>query len=356
MSDSELYNKHRPGTFAEVVGQEHVTKVLESYMSLGNLPQSLIFYGSPGCGKTTTARIIAKLLNSHSSGTIEVNSASDGGVNDMRGLEQSIYTYPSSGEHKTYIFDEAHRISAAGFDSLLKVIEEPPSHVTFIFVTTNIDPVPGTVRSRSDLHTFYRISHTVIETRLKEIVKVEGVKLTPELISLAADAGAGSLRDAIVALNKIITMYTNNHTQIDIVKSLGIVGPKCLTEFCLAYLSNNHVRLHKAAGGFNPDVVDTVRAIHSLQSFVLDSRACLLDPKLVTVVENNVETLLGALEPELLAAFADKLPRENYVTYVEQCLLYIYDMSLMFEDDLRKTSNYKSLIDRFVIKLVQSRA
>jgi len=346
MSDQELYNKFRPDSFSEIKGQEHITKLLQQYLKAGTIPHSLIFFGPPGTGKTTSARIMAKSLNPHNAGMIEVNSAVSGKVDDMRALDRDISHYPMEGESKTYIFDEAHRISSAGFDSLLKTVEEPPSHVKFIFVTTNLDAIPSTIRSRSDLHTFNRIPNLVVRERLQEIQTLEGVKLSTELIDLAVEAGSGSLRNAIVALQKIMVMYSNNETQVDIVKSLGIVGPKGLSEFCMAYIRNDVVALHKSSNCFDPTVVDPVRAIHSLQQFLLDARLCLLDADYLKVSESNVEFFLSGLDQS----------SKELKEYNIQCLLYIFDMSLLLEADMSKTTNLKSLINRFVIKLADSRA
>lgn len=346
MSDQELYNKFRPVCFSEVKGQEHVTRLLQQYLQAGSIPHSMIFFGPPGTGKTTSARIMAKSLNDNEAGMIEVNSAVSGKVDDMRSLDRDISHYPMAGEFKTYIFDEAHRISSAGFDSLLKTVEEPPSHVKFIFVTTNLDSIPSTIKSRSDIHTFNRISNSTIRSRLKEIQAAEGVPLTDDLLNLAVESGSGSLRNAIVSLQKIIVMYRNNETQVDIVKSLGIVGPKGLGDFCSAYIKNDITALHKSSACFDPSVVDPVRAIHSLQQFLLDARYCILDADYLNVSESNVEAFLQSLD---LSNVAMK-------QYIIQCLLYIFDMSLILEEDMRKTTNLKALITRFVIKLADSRA
>lgn len=346
MSESDLYNKYRPKTLEEVRGQSHVIDLLKEYLSTDAVPHSMVFHGPAGTGKTSTARLIAQGLNQHECGLVEVNSASTGKVDDMRSLEREVAYYPIEGEYKTYVFDEAHRISSAGFDSLLKTVEEPPSHVKFIFVTTDRDAIPNTILSRSDVHQFNRIPSNDIRERLKDVLKVEGVKLTDELINLAVEAGSGSLRDSLKSLQKILVMYHSNESQLDIVKSLGIVGPKGLGDFCKAFLENDLSALKLASGCFDPSIVDPVRAIHSLQQFTLDARHSIVDPEFMSKAESNVEEFLSSIN----------LTTPEMQKYTCDCLLFLFDMSLGLEESFRKSTNHRGLLDRFVIQLEQSRA
>lgn len=346
MSESDLYNKFRPKSLEEVKGQDHVIDLLKEYLNTDSVPHSMVFHGPPGTGKTSTARLIAKGLNPDECGLIEVNSASTGKVDDMRALEREVAYYPIEGEYKVYVFDEAHRISSAGFDSLLKTVEEPPSHVKFIFVTTDRDAIPNTILSRSDVHQFNRIASNQIKDRLLEVLKQEGVKLTEELVSLAVEAGSGSLRDSLKSLQKILALYNSNESQIDIVKSLGIVGAKGLGDFCRAFLQNDLSKLKDASSCFDPSIVDAVKAIHSLQQFTLDARHCIVDSEYLSKSESNVEEFLASID----------LSSPEMRKYSCDCLLFLFDMSLSLEESFRKSTNHRSLIDRFVIQLEQSRA
>lgn len=324
----------------------YVGRELVRCISVAHLSQLYITDEFIATHNTSTARLVAKGLNPHEGGLIEVNSASTGKVDDMRSLEREVAYYPIEGEYKIYVFDEAHRISAAGFDSLLKTVEEPPSHVKFIFVTTDRDAIPNTILSRSDVHQFNRIQSAKIRDRLNEVLKLEGLKLTDELVNLAVEAGSGSLRDSLNSLQKIIVMHEANESQIDIVKTLGIVGPKGLGDFCRAFLNNNITALKEASACFDPSIVDPVRAIHSLQQFVLDARHSILDPEYLTKAESNVEEFLQSID----------LSNPQMVRYTCDCLIFLFDMSLGLEESFRKSTNHKGLIDRFVIQLEQSRA
>jgi DNA polymerase-3 subunit gamma/tau len=346
MTKQELHTKYRPTSFEEIYGQDHVTSVLQEYIKRDEVPHSMVFFGPPGCGKTSAARLIANSLNPSEYGLIEIDAARSGKIEDMRALELDIYSYAQEGTYKVYVIDEAHRISSAAFDSLLKTVEEPPEEVIFIFVTTNRDAIPNTILSRSDTHQFNRISNDKIKKRLDEILKLESLKLTDDLVHLAVEAGAGSLRDAIVALQRIIVMYENNETQVDIVKSLGIVGPKGLGDFCRAFLNNDLSGLRNASACFDPSIVDPVKAVHALQQFALDARHCIVDPSYVYLSESNVEEFVNSLN----------LQAEGMAEYIEGCLLFIYDMSLLLEEDFSKSTNHKGLITRFLIRLESRRA
>jgi len=149
-----LHLKHRPTDFLSVKGQDHVTLLLGKQVESKSVPNCIILYGPSGVGKTTVSRIIAKLLNDHPSGTIEIDSALDGGKDSVKQDQLDLYNYPLSGEFKTYIYNEAQELTRQSFGSLLNMLEEPPEHVRFILVTNNFDKIPLNIKSRSQSHHF----------------------------------------------------------------------------------------------------------------------------------------------------------------------------------------------------------
>jgi len=349
MSASDLDLKYRPSSISELKGQDQVTKVIEQHLKDGTLPKSILFYGPPGTGKTSLGRIIAHMSNPHGSGIVEKDSAIEGKVDMIRALQMEVLHFPMEGETKTYIFDEAHRISAAGFDSLLKTIEEPPSHVRFIFVTTNRDQIPATIQSRCELHQFNRLKTDVVESRIKEIVKLEKIKIPGPLLTLAVEAGDGSLRGAIIALQKIITLHNEDETELDITKSLGIVGSKNLSSFVNAYLFQDYFSLRKSAKVFSPEIVDPIKAIHNLQQFVADLRHGFATEDIVPELKSNIDDLLSLIH-EQRANFS-QLSDKDYKRVIGDRIHKLWRKSLDLEVTLRKTSNKSTVVDMIPIEL-----
>jgi DNA polymerase-3 subunit gamma/tau len=197
-----LYRKYRPRTFAEVIGQEHVTEPLSQALRSGRLHHAYLFSGPRGCGKTSSARILARSLNCEQGPTpepcgvcascrsltndgagsidvIEIDAASHGGVDDARDLREKAFFAPASSRYKIYVIDEAHMVSSAGFNALLKLVEEPPDYVKFIFATTEPEKVLGTIRSRTHHYPFRLIPPAVLRPYLQQLTEAEGVHVLP---------------------------------------------------------------------------------------------------------------------------------------------------------------------------------
>jgi DNA polymerase III subunit gamma/tau len=222
-----LYRKYRPATFAEVVGQEHVTGPLQQALASGRINHAYLFSGPRGCGKTSSARIMARSLNCEKGPTptpcgvcescvalapdgpgsldvIEIDAASHGGVDDARDLRERAFFAPVSSRYKVYIIDEAHMVSPQGFNALLKLVEEPPEFLVFIFATTEPDKVLPTIRSRTHHYPFRLIPPGVLRGLLERICAEESVTVEPPVYPLVVRAGNGSARDAESVLDQLL--------------------------------------------------------------------------------------------------------------------------------------------------------
>ena len=161
MSETALYRKYRPQTFKEVLGQDHIVKVLQSSIELDKIAHAYIFSGSRGTGKTSVARIFAKELGTSANDITEIDAASNTGVDDIRALNESVNTIPFESKYKIYILDEAHMLSKSAWNALLKTLEEPPKHVIFILATTEFEKIPETVVSRCQTFSFRKPAQKV---------------------------------------------------------------------------------------------------------------------------------------------------------------------------------------------------
>ncbi|HEY9328294.1 MAG TPA: DNA polymerase III subunit gamma and tau, partial [Streptomyces sp.] len=227
MSSLALYRRYRPESFAEVIGQEHVTDPLQQALRNNRVNHAYLFSGPRGCGKTTSARILARCLNCEQGPTptpcgecqscqdlarngpgsidvIEIDAASHGGVDDARDLREKAFFGPASSRYKIYIIDEAHMVTSAGFNALLKVVEEPPEHLKFIFATTEPEKVIGTIRSRTHHYPFRLVPPGTLRDYLGEVCGHEGIPVEDGVLPLVVRAGAGSVRDSMSVMDQLL--------------------------------------------------------------------------------------------------------------------------------------------------------
>ena len=240
-----LYRKWRPKTFADLVGQEHVSKTLSQAIVSGRIGHAYLFAGPRGTGKTSTAKILAKALNCEHGPTpepcgvcdncrkitdgssmdvFEIDAASNRGIDEIRGLRETVKFAPAEGRYKVYIIDEVHMLTAEAFNALLKTLEEPPAHVVFILATTEAHKVPATIQSRCQRYDFRRITVSEIKGRLRTIcdaMQTEAADDALELIALQADGG---LRDALSILDQCISLADGPVTAALVQEMLGLVG------------------------------------------------------------------------------------------------------------------------------------
>jgi DNA polymerase III subunit gamma/tau len=282
-----LYRRYRPATFAELKGQEHVTEPLRQALRSGRINHAYLFSGPRGCGKTSSARILARSLNCEQGPTpdpcgkcascvalapsgpgsidvIEIDAASHGGVDDARDLRERAFYSPVSGRFKIYIVDEAHMVTREGFNALLKLVEEPPPHLKFVFATTEPEKVLPTIRSRTHHYPFRLMPPAVLRGLLEEILASEGVKYEPAVLPVVVRAGAGSARDALSVLDQLLAGSDEAGLTYDrAVQLLGYTDDSLLDEVAEAFASGDGAAVFRA-------VDRVVEAGHDPRRFATD--------------------------------------------------------------------------------------
>jgi DNA polymerase-3 subunit gamma/tau len=311
-----LYRTYRPARLADVVGQEHITTPLARALDNDRVHHAYLFSGPRGCGKTSTARIMARSLNCEQGPTsepcgacqscvdlaaggpgsidvIELDAASHGGVDDTRDLRERAMFAPASSRYKIYIIDEAHMVSTAGFNALLKLVEEPPEHVRFIFATTDPDKVLTTIRSRTHNYAFRLVGTKDLQQLLASICEAEGVSAEPSALALVARAGAGSVRDSLSILGQVIAgSGTDGVTYAEVAGQLGVTESAVLDATIEAIANRDGAALFDVVEG----VVDSG---HEPRRFVSDLLERMRDVIVVQSVPDAVQRgLLDAPDDE----------------------------------------------------------
>ncbi len=199
-----LYRKYRPKKFEDVIGQDHIVKVLEAEVKSGNISHAYLFCGTRGTGKTSVARILASQIGTSANDIYEIDAASHTQVENIRELNESVFTLPFQSKYKVYILDEVHMLSKSASNALLKTLEEPPSHVVFILATTEIHKIPETVLSRCEVYSFKKPSQEVLKKVAMSVAKKEGYTIDDASAELVALLGDGSFRDTVGIVQKIL--------------------------------------------------------------------------------------------------------------------------------------------------------
>ena len=302
-----LYRKFRPQEFSEVKGQDHIVSTLKNQIKTDRIGHAYLFTGTRGTGKTTMAKLFAKAVNcehpmedgspcgecscchaanaGNSMNVIEMDAASNNGVDDIRQIIEEVSYPPTEGRFKIYIIDEVHMLSTAAFNALLKTLEEPPSYVIFILATTEPHKLPVTILSRCQRYDFHRISNETISERLKELTDAEGVTIEERALSYIARAGDGSMRDAISLLDQCIAFYLGEELTFDkVLKSLGAVDTDTFSRLTRCVIA------HDVAGSIS--VLDGVVASgRELSQFITDFIWYLRNLMLIKSGEGMAEAL-----------------------------------------------------------------
>lgn len=267
-----LYRKYRPGRFADVRGQEHVTGPLQQALRGERVHHAYLFSGPRGCGKTSCARILARSLNcaggptpepcgecepcqalaptgSGSIDVIEIDAASHGGVDDARDLRERAFFAPAAARYKVYVIDEAHMVTREGFNALLRLVEEPPPHLKFVFATTEPDKVIGTIRSRTHHYPFRLLPPSQLRELLADVCAREGIEVEPAAFPLVVRAGAGSVRDALSILDQILAGAQDGKvTYAQTIGLLGYTDASLLDEVVEAFVAGDGAAVFEAVG------------------------------------------------------------------------------------------------------------
>lgn len=259
MAYVSLYRKYRPTDFNSVIGQDYIVTTLKNQVKSGNVSHAYLFTGTRGTGKTTVSRIFAKAVNclspidgspcgkcaaclasEHENNVdiIEIDAASNNGVDDARTLRDSVNFAPANSKYKVYIIDEVHQLSGAAFNALLKTLEEPPSYVIFILATTELHKVPQTILSRCIKFEFRLISTDLLKEQVKAVYDAEGVSYTDEALNVIAKQGNGSSRDMLSFADACMA-YTNKIDYTSVLEVMGANDPEIVADMVFAMLSND---------------------------------------------------------------------------------------------------------------------
>jgi len=262
-----LYRKYRPTKLEDVVGQEQVTSVLANAIKSGKIAHAFLFIGPRGTGKTSVARILAHAVNGFDYQVednyldiIEIDAASNTGVDNIRELREKAVIAPTKGKYKVYIIDEVHMLTKSASNALLKTLEEPPEHVIFIMATTDAHKVPITISSRTQVHTFKLARPEIMLAHLKTIAGEEGIKITDDALEIVVRRGGGSFRDSLSLLDQIATLSDTEITAEILSRALGLPQEEVIHQLLTSYQQRDNTTIHQLlkdllSSGVHPKVL-----------------------------------------------------------------------------------------------------
>lgn len=375
MSYTVIARRWRPKTLDEVVGQRHVTQTLRNAMASKRLAQAFVFAGPRGVGKTTTARILARMLNCEKGPTpdpcgacdpcreiaegrdidvLEIDAATHTGIDNIREVIISgLAILPVRDRYKVFVIDEVHQLSTSSFNALLKSIEEPPPHVTFIMATTAPDKIPDTIVSRSQVFEFKTIASRSIADQLRRIADADGITVSDDALAVIARSAEGSMRDAETAFDQVIAFAGTRITAEDVASVLGLVGRDLLFDVMTAVADENGPAAFELAGRAVKAGYDLRLLCRELARLTRDVMVLAIDPSRVDdpdiAPEPDRDRLRGLVDrfsrEDLLRAF-DLLTRAEIDIRGAAEPRYHLEMALLRWIHLRKLTPLSEIIDR----------
>ncbi len=361
MAYTALYRKFRPSNFEDVKGQDHIVRTLKNQVTQSRLGHAYLFCGTRGTGKTSIAKILAKAVNcehpvngspcnecamcksissNSSMNVIEIDAASNNGVDNIRQINDEVAYTPAEGKYKVYIIDEVHMLSIGAFNALLKTLEEPPSYVIFILATTEAHKIPITILSRCQRYDFRRITIDTISSRLLELLEKEEVKVDEKAIRYIAKAADGSMRDALSLLDQCIAFYMDSHiTYENVLEILGAVDTEVFSELLDALVKEDVSQAIK--------ILDKIIILgRDLSQFVSDFIWYLRNLILIKA-SDNVEDIIDASK-ERVKAYKEESKRVSF----EGLMRYIRILSEL-SNDIKYAYDKRVLVEIALIKLLK---
>jgi len=368
MSYQVIARKWRPQSFDQLVGQNHISQTLQNALKNGRLPHALLFTGPRGTGKTSSARILAKSLRcpnavnfqpcnvcqecqditaSRSIDVIEIDGASNNGVDAIRELRDTVAYAPSSGKYKVYIIDEVHMLSTSAFNALLKTLEEPPAHVVFIMATTEVQKIPQTILSRCQRFDFRSISTRQIADRLKIICDKENVPAEEEALWIIARQGDGSMRDSQSLLDQVITFADGSLTRESVIGILGLTDRTLLLEVLSGLVARQVPSILTAlekifTAGYEPSL---------FANNLLENIRHLLLIKISSTSNSSSANTTSIIElPDSEIRFLKDLG----ATTGEEDIHMLFDMCLKGAGDIAKASEPRIVLEMLLLRMAQA--